>query len=139
MCTSETRRAGAVSDLIQAGASRLRRISRISSILPHHSQQYWTKSLPRASGKLFVMFIVTLQTMQVIRSVSGLISSFALFISFAFAISLKDFQAGRKVNWWAAVASNPRPHCLGPRHRQSDFSAVLFTPAFDPTIIKQSI
>jgi hypothetical protein len=44
------------------------------------------------------MFIVTLQTMQVIRSVSGLISSFALFISFAFAISLKDFQAGRKVN-----------------------------------------
>jgi hypothetical protein len=132
-------RPGAVSDLIQAGASRLRRISRISSILPHRSQQYWTKSLPCASGKLFAIFIVTLQTMQVRRSISGLLSSFALFISFRLRNQFERPLGEPQSQLTAAVTSNPRPQCLGPRQRQSDFPAVLFTPAFDPTIIKQSI
>jgi len=65
----------------QAGASRLRRISRTSSILPHCSQRYWIMSVPEDSGVELAIFIVTLHIMQVRRSISGLLSSFALFTS----------------------------------------------------------
>jgi hypothetical protein len=66
--------------LHQTGSSRLRRISCTSSIQPHCSQRYGTKSIPEDSEVKLAIF-VTLHAVQERRSISGLLSSFALFTS----------------------------------------------------------
>ena len=55
---------------------RDRRKRRSISVRSHELQRYWIRSLPSPSGSTFSSFIVLLQTIQVIRSKSGLRSSF---------------------------------------------------------------
>jgi hypothetical protein len=83
-------------------------------------------SLPFASGALFAIFIITLHTIQVRRSITGL---FRRLHCSRLCLQLQIHKCWR-------MASYEGPHRLEARRGESDCRMLLLTSALDPTMMK---